>query len=217
MSGASTSSRTEGNMNRQIVQLFHNLIGKGIKPGGKADGQSSGVLPPHNDDRMNPADSAIQDRTVTVKTVDRKTFDNIVNESINRVSDRGCLLIGNVDRCRDINNIYGRDAGDAVLRYAVDVLSDVFEESICIGGGSGDVFTWWIQAVSRDGADAVRRNVGIVNDRMLHPTEDIPPSSLSVGAAFCEPGDDCRGLMKKAQKALCLVKESGRCGCEISL
>lgn len=189
-------------MIRQIVQIFHNIIGKGIKP--------------DNDHQINPADSATQDRTVAVKAVDQKTFDNIVNESIDCNPGQGCLLIGDVDRCRDINNIYGHDAGDAVLRYAASVLCDVFRDCVYIGDG-GDMFTLWLRTVLYDSADDIRRAVGVVNDRLLHPSGEIPPSSLSVGAAFCKPGDDCRSLAKKAYKALCLVKENGRCGCEMSL
>ena len=36
----------------------------------------------------------------------------------------------------------------------------------------------------------------------MHPYEELPPVSLSVGAAFGEPGDDCRSLGRKAQNGI---------------
>lgn len=73
----------------------------------------------------------------------------------------------------------------------------------------------WIPEFSYEKAEYVRRQVGRVNDRLLHPDQELPPVSVSVGAAFYEAGDDCRSLGKKANRMLYRVKESGRCGCEI--
>ena len=158
-----------------------------------------------------------KDVSEPVKMIDRKSFERFVNESLDGGRRQGCLLIGDVDRCRGINNIYGRETGDAVLRNVACVLCDIFRGHARIGSQGSDIFALWLPEMDRSNVDAIRKMTGMVNDRLLHPAGELPPSSLSVGLSFCKPGDDCRSLFKKAYKALYIVKESGRCGCEMSL
>ena len=226
-------------MKRQIIQIFHNLIGKGIKSDGQtyrkteqrtaaqpygetgqqAGGQGSGSEQSRYDRKENKpnfGDSTRRGKTAAVRMVDRRDFERIVNESVSRQPEQGCLLIGDVDRCRDINNIYGYEAGDAVLQYVAATVGDVFVDLVWIGSGDGDALKIWMPTISRDNEDAVRRRIGIINDRLLHPPGEIPPSTLSVGAVFSGAGDDCKSLIKMANETLGIVKGSGRCGFEIS-
>lgn len=202
-------------MKKQIVQTLHNLIRKGIKPGGKtdADKHMPQVLPAA--ELVKPG-SMLQNGSV-VQMVDKKSFEKIVNDSLGEGHGQGCLLVCDVDRCRDINNIYGRDTGDAVLSNAACVLCDIFRGRALTGSQDSDIFSLWLPEMSGENADAIRKMTGMVNDRLLHPMGELPLSSLSVGVSFCRPGDDCKGLVNRAYKALYIVKESGRCGCEMSL
>lgn len=202
-------------MKKRIVQILHNLIEKGVKPDGKTDGGKPDSKMSHAVESVKSGDA--QHDAFAVQVVDQKTFERIVNESLSVGQDKGCLLVCNADRFREINDIYGRDTGDAVLRYMVSILCDVFRECDCIGSPGGDRFTLWLSEISRDNVEEVRRQVGVVNDRLLHPTGGLPPVSVSVGAAFYNSDDDCKSLGKRANKALSIVKESGRCGCEMSL
>lgn len=201
-------------MNKRIVQILHNLIGKGKKPDGKTDGNEidSGTF--HAADSVM---SGIDARDVSVmRAVDQRSFEKTVNESL-KGRGHGCLLVCDVDRCREINDIYGRDTGELVLWHVVSVLCAVFGECACIGSLGSDAFALWLPAMSRDGVDDIRRRIGAANDRLLHPTGELVPVTISAGAAFYEPGDDYKSLEKKANKALYRVKENGRCGCEMSL
>ena len=202
-------------MKKRIVQLLHNLIGTGIKSGGKTDANKSAsqAFPAMELDKSG---GTPQDEFV-VRLVDRKSFEKSVGDSLNERRGQGCLLVCDVDRCREINDIYGHDTGDAVLRNVTDVLYSVFGNNILMGSLGGDVFALWLKAVSRDNVDDIRKQIGIVNDRLLHPVRELPPMSVSVGVAFKKEDDDCKSLVKRANKALYLVKESGRCGCEMSL
>lgn len=200
-------------MIKRMIQLFHNLIGKGTLPDdgaqkGKADTGISSAA-----DLSRPG-QAHQEESV-IQTLDRKAFERIVNESLNRERETGCLLVCDVDRCKEINDTYGHDTGDAVLVRVGDVLRSIFEDCICFGSFDGDVFALWLSETSGDSAGDIRRRVGIVNDRLLHPTGELPPVSVSAGAVFYKSGDDCKTLVQRAYKALYIVKGSGRCGCEV--
>ena len=202
-------------MKKQIMKILYNLIRKEPKSRGKVDEKETDPKMIHDLTRETSG-NVIRHETVQ-QVADRKTLEEIIDKSLSEGEGQGCLLIGNVDRLKNINDIYGRDTGDAVLQHVVTVFRSVFGEGACIGSHGGDVFALWLPTVSRGDAVEIRRRVGMVNDRLLHPAGELPPVSLSVGVSFCGSGDDCRSLGKKANKALYLVKESGRCGCEVSL
>lgn len=208
-------------MKKQIVQIFHNLIGKDASPDISTSGHNLNPKMDKHAEKIDLRDdlSDIDSNNMPagVKTVDRKTFEKIVTESLGSGRIQGCLLLCNVDRFRDINNIYGRDAGDAVLRYVARVLCDVFGDKVCMGSTGGDGFALWLPVASEDNADDIRRKVGVVNDRLLHPAGELPPATVSAGAACVGQGEDYKSLVKRAGKALFIVKGNGRCGCEISL
>lgn len=201
-------------MKNQILQLFHNLMERKRIPDEKIDENHLDWEQFYDAAQAGSGDSSNKEVSGPVKMVDRKTFEILVNESLGMRKGKGCLLIGDVDRCRDINNIYGHETGDAVLHHIETVLCDVFRGYACIGSRGSDIFALWMPTRTKSSAAAVRIMTGLVNDRLLHPMTELPPTSLSVGVSFCEPGDNCRSLVKKANKALYIVKESGRCGCE---
>ncbi|MDE6846893.1 MAG: GGDEF domain-containing protein [Lachnospiraceae bacterium] len=202
-------------MKKQIIQIFHNMIDK--------DKRSDRY---RVEEPVRPADLGITDqadrtgaaatRDVFDKTTDRKNFEKVVNDELRGKQETGCMLISDLDRFKDINEIYGRDTGDAVLRNTANILNACFEECECIGRTGGDIFALWIPGLSEEDTGYIRRQVGMVNDRLLHPVKELPPVSVSVGVSFLKAGDDCRSLGKRASRMLYRVKESGRCGCEIS-
>lgn len=200
-------------MVKQIIRLFHNLIGKGrLSGGGAQQGKADTEMSSGAD--LSRTGQARQGVPV-IQTLDRKAFERSVNESLSRGRETGCLLVCDVDRCKEINDTYGHDTGNAVLVCVGDVLRSIFEDCIHFGRFDGDVFALWLLEASGGSAGDIRRRVGIVNDRLLHPAGELPPVSVSAGAAFYKTDDDCKTLVKRAYKALYLVKGSGRCGCEV--
>ena len=195
----------KGNMRKQIVQIFHNMIGK-----------RKAVPPVDTDAVIRPEHKDIPVLlSVFDSMADRNNFDKMVNDMICEGHGRGCILVSDLDHFKEVNDIYGHDTGDAVLRNMVSVLYAHFATCACVSRTGGDTFMLWIPEFSYEKAEYVRRQVGRVNDRLLHPDQELSPVSVSVGAAFYEAGDDCRSLGKKANRMLYRVKESGRCGCEI--
>ena len=208
-------------MMKRIVQIIHKLIGKGLVSDPDAGKDTIDSEMPADESLAAAGDSRetvmTQDTPQSLKMLDGKTFDKVIGESLSGGRRTGCLLICDVDRCKEINDIYGRDIGDAVLQYVEDVLRSVFGDSTCIGSPGGDVFKLWLPVMSGQHADDVRRQIGIVNDKLLHPARELPPVSISAGAAFCRVDDDCKSIHKRANRELHRVKVGGRCGCEISM
>lgn len=193
-------------MRKQIAQLFHNIIGKEVTQ----EFQSVQEMR-----TQESSDAEDLDRDAPVSTLDQKVFTKNIDRILAGDGTQGCLLIADVDRFMEVNDLYGRDIGDVVLQSVAGTLRDIFGGNTCLGKMGGDVFALWVPDLHPDHAEYVRRQVGVVNDRLLHAKGNLPPVSLSVGVAFSEAGDDCRSLGRKANKTLYRVKESGRCGCEI--
>ncbi len=210
-------------MKKRIIQLFHNRIGKKEKREPDKGGTAVEIDSLNGDSEGKMLNAAVESgihadinlQNVLDKVAEQREFYRVVDATIRDGHGRGCILISDLDRFREINDLYGRATGDAVLRNVAGVLYTHFEGCACIARTGGDIFALWIPDMSGEEAEAVRRQVGMANDRLLHPQKELPPVSISVGAAFYEEGDDCRSLGKKANKMLYVVKESGRCGCEI--
>lgn len=207
-------------MKRQITQIFHNMIERERRSGGQGAQEAKSADAPQDGDagelfigRDAFAGAPSCDGFEAV--LDRNRFVRTVDGMIAKEQREGCMLVCDLDRFQDINDMYGRDTGDAVLRNTVNVLCDCLDRCACIGRQGDDTFALWFPGVPRESAGDLLRQVGVVNDRLLHPAGELPPVSVSAGAAFREPGDDCHELGRKAHKMLYKVKGSGRCGCEI--
>ena len=203
-------------MRKKIVQRFHSLKGKM----NKAFEETVENVPPAGRSGVEQTDTANREarktvRNAAVKLMERGDFEKIVGEELRAGHRAGGLLICDVDRFREIHDIYGQDACNALLRHVADVLFDKFAEAAYMVRQGRDTFAIWLPGVSAVHADVLCRQAGEVNDLLLHPAGGIPPVTLSCGIAFCTAADDYRSLGRKAVKALNRVKECGRCGCRI--
>lgn len=124
------------------------------------------------------------------------------------------LLIIDVDKFKHINDGYGHETGDRLLKCVARLLEESFRATDFIARIGGDEFSVILTDVNAGQAGMVEEKVQKLNNALLNPTDGLPPTSLSVGAAFSAQGfgDD---LYRQADAALYQVKEHGRCGCRI--
>lgn len=121
------------------------------------------------------------------------------------------LLIIDVDRFKQVNDGYGHETGDQILKKVAALLEKHFRAEDLPARIGGDEFAVIATDITPQMRSVLRDKIQLVNDTLLHPTDGLPSVSLSVGIAFSESGfsDD---LYKKADLALYQVKENGRCG-----
>ncbi len=122
------------------------------------------------------------------------------------------FLIVDVDRFKQVNDGYGHETGDQVLKKVAALLVETFRDTDVTARIGGDEFAVIVVDIKEDAKDAIRGKINNINHLLLNPTDGLPRVSLSVGGAFSEKGfeDD---LYKRADEALYEVKENGRCGC----
>ncbi len=122
------------------------------------------------------------------------------------------LLIADIDHFKAINDTWGHDAGDAVLReIAVRIRREVREADLaCRLGGEEFII------VMPDTGTATATTIAErLRDRVAAQTFAAAPNlpiqvTLSVGVATVQPGDTSKSLMKRADLALYAAKNRGR-------
>ena len=122
------------------------------------------------------------------------------------------FLIIDVDKFKLINDGYGHEVGDMVLKKVARLLEESFRATDYPARIGGDEFAIIIADVSPDLAPMIQSKIVAMNETLMNPSDSLPKVSLSVGGAFSELGftDD---LYQRADTALYHVKEHGRCGC----
>ena len=125
-----------------------------------------------------------------------------------------CLLLIDVDKFKSVNDQYGHDIGDLVLKKAADVLKHQFRSDDLIFRFGGDEFAVIMRHAGPNLTDLIKIKVGNAN-RQLGLDDKLPATSFSVGAAFGS-GTMTDELFKGADTALYKVKNAGGCGVEFA-
>lgn len=121
------------------------------------------------------------------------------------------LMLIDVDHFKEVNDRYGHETGDKILCKVAQELHQSFRaEDFCIRFG-GDEFAVVVKNAGSDVKTIIKNKVEMINDTLLHPSDNSPKVSLSVGVAFAMGFPD--SLFRDADSALYEVKAHGRCGC----
>ncbi|WPK10816.1 diguanylate cyclase [Lysinibacillus louembei] len=121
------------------------------------------------------------------------------------------FIIFDIDRFKGINDTYGHDIGDYILREISQLITNTLPKDSIFGRYGGDEFVILVPNCNRDNAkqlaEALRMAV------LHHPFQYISTAcTLSLGVATTEviTTISLDGLYKNADKALYHAKENGR-------
>ena len=123
------------------------------------------------------------------------------------------ILVVDVDHFKQFNDDHGHDTGDRVLVRVANTLKRYFREDDYISRVGGDEFCIILLDVCQEQADHIYRTVAKINEALAVSAEDLPPISISVGAAFWDRPDPAADIMKDADTALLQVKKSRASNC----
>ena len=126
--------------------------------------------------------------------------------------DNLIYVLIDVDNFKLINDNYGHNIGDVVLKKIATSLKEVFEDygQICRIGG--DEFAILIAGIKPNSFDEIKEKFAEVSKLLEIEENNIPTAQLSVGVAFGEADDTTSSLFKKADIALYKTKNNGRNG-----
>ena len=123
------------------------------------------------------------------------------------------LLQIDADKFKAVNDTYGHDAGDLVLKALAASIQAALRAPDTLGRIGGEEFAVLLPETALDEAITVAERIReSVESRSVEVPDQQPLRvTVSIGAASKPPGcEDCDDLLKKADEAMYRAKESGR-------
>lgn len=124
--------------------------------------------------------------------------------------DTTYMLLLDVDNFKTINDTYGHEAGDEVLKKLVHVLNGIFrdDDHICrIGGDEFVVFMVHSAAIKKN---LIATKIEQINNELEKTEDGLPPISISVGIVNGKDARDKEDLFEKTDAAMYRSKKSGK-------
>lgn len=127
------------------------------------------------------------------------------------VAPKGCLVVFDVDHFKAVNDVYGHEAGDKLLKGVAQRAARGIRKCDLAARLGGDEFALYLPEVSREEAPArVEQIVAQVGRAIEVGSVRLLPS-ISAGAALAGiDGTDCEELLRNADRALYEAKRGGR-------
>ena len=142
----------------------------------------------------------------------RIMFNNELNKMVKIAVEEGrrfSVLILNLNRFKDINDILGHEAGDNVLKYVAKRLPGALRDTDKIACIGGDEFAVMLPMTSTDRLDIVLPRLREKLERPFMVADQAVDITFSIGIAhFPEHGIDASSLLRKADIALNSAKRN---------
>ena len=122
--------------------------------------------------------------------------------SLSIINKRIALVFLDLDSFKMINDLYGHDVGNKILREVAHTIKEQLRDSDILGRYGGDEFIAILPNVDRGEAELIMKRIrnALYNTTIL---PDIPPISFSFGVAqFPEEGKEIDTLLRLADKRM---------------
>ncbi|MBQ4283840.1 MAG: diguanylate cyclase [Lachnospira sp.] len=126
-------------------------------------------------------------------------------------NEPGCLAFVDLDNLKRTNDTMGHIAGDYALKTVGEVLTE-FGNNAIVARLGGDEFLFYMKGADREQATAkIEQIIEAFGNRKTESTY-LSVSSLSIGLCMTTPQDVFDSVLKRADRALYHIKQSGKCG-----
>ncbi len=122
-----------------------------------------------------------------------------------------CLLLMDIDRFKPVNDTYGHQAGDEVIKIVANVSHNALRESDLFGRMGGEEFAAILPETQCGGAVELAERVRRHLENSPVPIEgDVLNFTVSIGVACLLPEDTISSLLRRADGAMYEAKQGGR-------
>jgi diguanylate cyclase (GGDEF)-like protein len=152
--------------------------------------------------------------------LNRRGFTQLGERRLRAAVERGtgvCCMLGDLDDFKSMNDNYGHDIGDLVLRGLVKLLRRRLNETDLIGRIGGDEFAIFVTDITeQDAHELAKRLVGSIRDKAVRVRDDLEVTmSFSLGALYSDKGlenTNIDDLLRTADQLMYEKKRSGKNG-----
>lgn len=145
----------------------------------------------------------------------RLLFEDRVRHELTHAQRRGeklGVMFLDLDRFKPVNDTYGHETGDLLLREVARRLQATLRESDTVARRGGDEFTLLISHA--ENREALARVAKVIGDLLSTPF-DINGEELQIGCSigislYPDDGNDAQTLLTHADEAMYRAKEAGR-------
>jgi len=121
----------------------------------------------------------------------------------------GALVLLDIDHFKDVNDTFGHNIGDDVLRHLVAEWRRRLRRNDVLVRTGGDEFVVLLGDADPDSAESVARDLLALADTAILTVTGVA-SSVSAGMALLRADEEPAELLRRADEALYLAKRGGR-------
>lgn len=152
----------------------------------------------------------------TTGVYNRRKFDELLIREISmmkRYEYPSCIIVLDIDRFKEMNDVYGHPVGDTILEKLATVLSSHIRESDVLSRWGGDEFLLLLSHTSIAEGRIVAENLRQVIEEMAIPLKDAEikiTASFGVGALHASEENPYERAYIEADSALYQAKKKGK-------
>lgn len=121
------------------------------------------------------------------------------------------VMMMDLDLFKNVNDDYGHDVGDAVLRMIAQTFQEAMRRNDLIGRWGGEEFVAILRGVTHLELRTIAEKVRMLVERssLKHANSEIGVT-ISIGATMVSRGDTAEEIIRRADRALYRSKDEGR-------
>jgi diguanylate cyclase (GGDEF)-like protein len=147
-------------------------------------------------------------QTDTLTGAYKKNYFNLQLEKLIENNEDGVLVVLDLDNFKDVNDTYGHQAGDDVLKEFVSLIQENIRGDDLFARWGGEEFLLLFKHTTVDNALKKIESLRHVVD--TYTFKHIGHLTSSFGVSWKEESDDLHSLLQRADKALYEAKNSGK-------
>lgn len=145
----------------------------------------------------------------------RRHFDDSLEAALAKASENAplSLILGDIDRFKAVNDTWGHQVGDQVIRYVASVFKANEGAGLAARYGGEEfalILPGYSSATARDVAERIRRAIKAKSLSKRATGETIGVVTISLGLASAPPHQSPAALLEAADASLYQAKRNGR-------
>lgn len=182
-----------------------------IAPTWDEEGKKNGYTAIRQDitDKKRIEELSITDRLTGLSN--RLKLDEVLNYEIiqtKRYQTPFSIVLLDIDHFKHVNDTYGHQAGDTVLKEIAEILRFIGRQADCIGRWGGEEFLLILPKTDRVGALRIGEKIRLAVES--YPFSVVGNKTVSLGIAEFREDDNPQTLLERADTALYCAKNEGR-------